>query len=43
VRSPPTIIFVKLYARVKHKGIVGRRLLFTALIGVPIAPEPSTI
>jgi hypothetical protein len=23
---------------VKHKGTVGRRLLFTALIGVPIAP-----
>jgi len=23
---------------VKHKGTVGRRLMFTALIGVPIAP-----
>src|SRR5260370_8547016 len=23
---------------VKHKGTVGRRLLFTALLGVPIAP-----
>ncbi len=23
---------------VKHKGTIGRRLIFTALIGVPIAP-----
>ena len=26
---------------VKHKGTVGRRLMYTALIGVPIAPGCS--